>query len=283
MIDSFAYFNEQDIFFLRMEYLSPHVDKFVIVELDTTFSLLPHEKMFDRAYKKLPDNIKKKIIYEFIEVDKDSIVYTGDPGDIDYKNKSRLIDNIMREKKAELIKSTSSTDYLMMSDIDEFWDPRKIKEAKKLIDQHGTMCWKQDFRSAFIDWRNVIGWWPGTKGARVDTLPENICANFYISKSKSFGHYENRMVDGGWHFTMMGDQQTKTEQISAKRETPGWEKKLNLSSAEIAEGMLDNNYNSVVKKGKMRCVKIDERENLDPDLYSLAKKYKKLWSGKLKP
>lgn len=283
MIDSFAYFNEQDIFFLRLEYLSPYVDKFIIVELDTTFSLLPHEKMFDRVYKKLPIDIKNKIIYEFIEVDKTAIKYDGVAGSADYKNKSRLIDNIMRNKKLELIKTVSHNDYMMMSDIDEFWDPRKLNDAKKLIDMHGRMCWKQDFRSGFIDWRSVSEWWPGTKGSTVDQCPIDVCRDFYISKPKCWGYYAESMLEGGWHFTMMGGEETKSNQISAKREAPGWFDKLKLTPDQISKGMMLGNYNNVLKKSKMKVNKISEDSNLDPQLYSISKKYKSLWSRGINP
>ena len=284
MIDSFTYFNEQDIFFLRLEYLNPYVDKFVIVELDTTFSLQPHTKTFDSVYSKLPTDIKSKIVYNFITVDPDKVRYEGKAGDIDYKNKSRIIDLYMRNGKMELVKSISSTGYFMMSDIDEFWDPKKIKEAKQMIDNKGSMCWKQDMRSAFIDWKSGIEYWHGTKGSTIDQVDiDTVTQNFYVSKGKSEGYYKDKIVEGGWHFTLMGDAKTKSEQISAKREGPSWEEKLNLTSEQISFGILNDKYNTVVKKGKMRVRVVPENYKLDPVLYDLSKKYTGLWSNGIKP
>ena len=80
----------------------------------------------------------------------------------------------------------------------------------------------------------------------------------------------------------MGDVNMKQQQISAKREAPGWEQKLNKSSQEIAEGMLSGQYNQVVKKGKMRAAKVGTSD-LDPSLVSLARSYQSLWSGDLLP
>jgi hypothetical protein len=55
--------------------LNPYVEKFVIVETDTTFSLLHHPKTFDKVYSKLPEDIKKKIVYHYLEVDKNFITF----------------------------------------------------------------------------------------------------------------------------------------------------------------------------------------------------------------
>ena len=284
MIDSFAYFNEQDILFLRLDYLAPHVDKFVIVELDTTFSLYPHRKMFGKVYKKLPNEIKSKIVYEFIEVDKNLIQYTGEVGSIDYKNKSRSIDHIMRNTKMELVKSISKDDYFMMSDIDEIWNPNQVVQAKQLIDNYGKMCWEQDMRSGFIDWKSHIESWFGTKGSTVDAIDQtNAVAELYVPKGKSKAFYENKILKGGWHFTLMGDVQTKTQQIIAKREGPGWERKLQMPSNEISNKIFENKYNSIVKKKAMRVNKVQESQGLDPVLYTIAKKYTGLWSKDLSP
>ena len=285
MIDSFTYFNETDLFFLRVEYLSPYVDHFVIVELDTTFSLLQHNQMFSRVYKQLPEDIKRKIVYEFINVESSIRDYNGEAGDVEFKNQSRNIDHIMRNSKARLIKQIGHpSEYMFMSDIDEIWDVSKLYQAKHLIDQHAKMGWMQDMRSAFIDWRNPVAQWVGTKGTTVGWLPEeNVTGNFYMSKGKCVGHYADKTLVGGWHLTMMGNQQAKAEAIAAKRETPGWEKKLNLTSDEIASGMMNNKFNSVVKKGKMRVEKVEPCAGLTEEFYKIAKRFPNLWSGDLTP
>lgn len=282
MIDSFLYFNEVDLFYLRLNYLDPHVDKFVIVETDTTFSLQNHPAHFDRVYKYLPDHLKKKIVYDYLVIDKDALQFSGDVDGEDYKEKSRVVEVAMRDRLADLIRAESKDDWVAMSDIDEIWDARYLNEAKHLVDQHGKMFWAQDFRSAFIDWRMIYGRWPGTKMTRVDILPVPT-TDFYPSKNKTWGHYGDAKLEAGWHFTMMGGQKIKQEQISAKREGPGWEKKLQKSAEQISQAMVENQYNYVVKKKKMRVDKIPEDEGLDPSLFLIAKQYPDLWSGKLKP
>lgn len=277
MIDSFLYFNETDLFFLRVKYLNDHVRKFVVVETDTTFSCLPHAAQFDRVYAQLPDDIKSKIVYHYLKIDHDQF----EPGEENFKNNSRHVEREMRDALARIIREVGQDEYMMMSDLDEFPDVRQLPAAKKLVDQHGKIFWAQQVRTAFIDWQMLIGPWPGTKMCRVSTMPDPI-QDLYMSKNKTWGTYGEARIDAGWHLTMMGDVNMKQQQISAKREAPGWEQKLNKSSQEIAKGMTSGSYNQVVKKGKMRAEKVGVG-SLDPALAQLARSYDALWSGNLLP
>jgi hypothetical protein len=282
MIDSFLYFNEHDLFFTRLEYLNPHVDKFVIVETDTTFSLQSHSRQFDQVYNKLSDDIKKKIVYHYLEIDKSQIPWSGNPHDPEFKNGSRYVEVKMRDTLADLICANGTNEWIAMSDLDEIWDPRALDQAKALVDQYGKMFWAQDFRTAFIDWQMRYGRWPGTRMTRVDILPVPT-TDFYGSKNKTWGGYGDAKLEAGWHFTMMGDQGMKQQQIAAKREGPGWAEKLNKSYEQISSSMFENDYDSIVKKKKMRAIKVPEQQDIDPELYAIAKKYPGLWSGALKP
>jgi len=283
MIDSFLYFNEEELFFLRVEYLNPYVEKFVIVETDTTFSLLHHPKTFDKVYSKLPEDIKKKIVYHYLEVDKNFITFKGDNyDDPAFKNSSRYVEQQMRNTLASVVKNTASTGWMSMSDLDEIWDTRYLEQAKKIADQYGKVFWAQDSRVAFIDWQPFYGRWPGTKTCRIENMPDPIQI-LYPSKNKTWGSYGDAKIEAGWHFTTMGNQQMKLEQIAAKRESPSWRTKLNKTYEQLSSAMFRNEYNTIVKKGKMKATKLSEEKDLDPRLYSIGKKYPCLWSGKIRP
>ena len=278
MIDSFLYYNETDLFFLRLNYLDPYVDKFVIVETDTTFSLNPHPAQFDAVYQQLPQRLKDKIVYQYLVIDKSQV---SNPDPEEYKNQSRYVEREMRNTLASLIKTVSTDDWVMMSDLDEIWDVRKLDEAKALVEQYGKMFFAQDFRTAYIDWQMVYGRWPGSKFTRVDIMPDPI-QELYCSKNKTWGKYGPAMLEAGWHLTMMGDSTMKQEHIDSLREGPGWTSKLHESSEQIANGMTSGMYNSVVKKGKNRAEKVGVKA-IDPALVTLARNYPALWSGSLKP
>ena len=279
MIDSFLYYNETDLFFLRLDYLDHYVDKFVIVETDTTFSLKPHAAQFDRVYQQLPDSIKNKIVYYYLEIDKSQI---SNPDPEAFKDQSRYVERMMRQAVANVVNSVSSSDYVMLSDLDEFWDPAYLDQCKNIIDQRGSMFWAQDLRSGYLDWqRDGYGRWPGTKSTRLDILPEPM-TEMYCSKNKTWNKFGDAKIEAGYHLTMMGNANTKKEHIDSLREGPGWQHKLGKTSEEIAQGMTTGNYNSVVKKGKNRVTKIGTA-GLDSRLIDCAKKYPALWSGNLGP
>lgn len=282
MIDSFLYFNETDLLKLRLEYLNSYVDKFVIVETDTTFSLLHHPAQFDKVFKELPIEIKNKIEYQYLEIDKSQIQYSGNTEDPEFKANSRYVEVEMREALTKLIKTVSSSDWVMMSDLDEFWDPRELQKIQKLVDKNGKAFWAQEVRTCFLDWKMQLGKWPGTKTTRVDIMPVPT-TDFYPSKNKTWGHYGDSFVEAGWHFTMMGNQEMKSQQISAKREGPGWERKIQKTANEISEAVFQGGWNGVAKKKKMRGIKVPGGEDLDPNLYNIAKNYDSLWSGNLNP
>lgn len=277
MIDSFLYYNEQELFFLRMHYLNDYVDKFVIVETDTTFSCLDHPAQFDRVYSKLPPDIQRKIVYHYLRIDRGQF----QSGEEHYKDNSRYVEREMRNQLARMIRAESQDDWVMMSDLDEIWDTRVLDQARQLVDQHGKMFFATDNRTAYIDWRMDYDRWPGSKFTRVDILPDPI-QQFYMSKKKTWGAYNNVYLEAGWHFTMMGDPAMKQAHIESLREGPGWVTKLKLSSEQIAQGMTQGQYNKVVKKGAMRATKVGT-DDLDPRLVALAQQYPVLWSNTVEP
>ena len=80
----------------------------------------------------------------------------------------------------------------------------------------------------------------------------------------------------------MGNQLSKTTQISAKRETPGWEEKVGKNSEQISQAVWNNGWNTVVKKAKMKAYNAGV-DNLDPAMVRIAKTLPELWSNGLDP
>lgn len=274
LIDSFLFYSEPVMLKLRLEYLAPHVNKFVIVEADHSFTLQPHPAEFDAVYRDMPADIRQKIVYEYLRVDTAPII------DADGKSQGRHVEREARTRSRELIEQVSATGIVAMNDIDEIWDVRKLDQALAMIDRSGKMCWKQEYRVCFIDWVGRLQGWPGTKMGRVEELPEDIM-HFYCSKNKSWGVF-SEILEGGWHLTIMGDAASKGKQISAKREGPGWEQKIGKTSQQIADTVFANGWNTVVKKSKMKADKVGV-DGLDPRLVALARAQPQLWSGPINP
>jgi|694.fasta_scaffold64743_4 hypothetical protein len=275
IIDSFLYYNETDLFLTRIQYLAPWVEHFVVVEADHSFTMQPHAKHFDHVFDKLSPELQQKIVYDYVKID------TSEFDQLDLKNQGRAVERQSRSRALELVHGLNKPESVVaFSDGDEFWDPRMLDQAIELIDQNQRICWHQEYRVCFLEWKGRYGFWPGTKMTRVKHLPEDVM-RFYVSRNKSMGEFPAHVV-GGWHLTIMGNLNIKTAQISAKRETPSWEQKVNRSSQGIADAIFDNSWNQVVKKGKMKAENVGV-DALDPVLVTIAKQYPDLWSNGINP
>lgn len=273
-IDSFLFYTEPVLARMRLEYYADVVDRFVIVEADRSFTMQPHAAEFDAVYRDLPDDIKRKVVYEYIQIDPEPVK------DADSKSQGRHVERESRQHSHRLIKDITTTGVLAMNDVDEFWDRRLLPQALAMIDRAGKMCWRQEYRVCFIDWVGRLQGWPGTKMGLIESLPDNIM-EFYCSKNKSWSVFAE-ILTGGWHLTIMGDAASKGKQISAKREGPGWEQKIGKSSQEISNTVFANGWNTVVKKSKMKADKVGVKA-IDPNLVDIAQRYPVLWSGSITP
>lgn len=274
LIDSFLFYTEPVLAEMRMRYLNAHVDCFVIVEADHSFTMQQHAAEFDSVYCKLPSDIKNKIVYEYINIDPAMVK------DLDAKSCGRYIECAARGRSAELIREIATTGIVAMNDVDEFWDVRQLPHALQRIEQTGKLCWIQEYRVCFVDWVGRLNGWPGTKMGLIEQLPQDIM-EFYCSKNKSWGVFPEQLI-AGWHLTIMGDVASKAKQISAKREGPGWEQKMGKSSQQISEAVWHNGWNTVAKKSKMKADKVGVAA-LDPELVKIAREFPELWSNNIKP
>jgi len=142
ILDAFTFFNEFDLLEARFEYLYDHVDKFVIVEADHTFSGSPKSLNFldnQSRYKKYLD----KVIYFPYKVDIEK--YNFDP----VKNKQITLDLMTRLKPDQLAQWQVEFDQrnyiayalsffpkdslVILGDVDEIPKKSAIELAKKMI------------------------------------------------------------------------------------------------------------------------------------------------------
>ena len=113
--DCFSYWDEDLLLDLRLNVLNEHVDHFVIVEGNKTWQNNPKKLKFDiNKFQKFKD----KIIYIPVEDMPD--------GDNPY-----LRENFQRNCILRGIKKAEEEDVIMISDLDEIPNPKKLKKKKK--------------------------------------------------------------------------------------------------------------------------------------------------------
>lgn len=182
--DCCVFDNELMMLELRLNVLSPVVDKFVIIEGSHTHQNRPKELCYlqhknDDAFRKFKD----KIIY---------LVYTEFCG-IAWENERN-----QRKYANQIIKRLEPDDIVVMSDVDEIWNPEinleEIDEPANPI--QGLYYYGFNCRVANLNWvKSII-----SKKKHIFSVPE-------------LRHgVKGRIENGGWHYAYI----MTAGQISAK-------------------------------------------------------------------
>lgn len=257
--DCFTFFNELDLLEIRLEILSPYVDKFVLVEGNKTFS----GELKESIFLKNKERFKKwesKIIYKFVELpklnrlDKFIVSLANSKYLPKFGTNSFGLNYLMsffgigrwkiifaqRDKIFSLIKNLKNEDIILFSDLDEIPDIKSKKELINLVKKNKILCFKH---KSFLYHLNgfVEDGWIGTRAFNFETLLNKFNKRFSFIRNeriqKVFDKKQrNLYFEGGWHFTYLGDLDTiflKTKS-TAERTT------------EINKEKLIENYNQGV-------------------------------------
>ena len=211
--DCFMYFDEDVILDLRLNYLNPYVDKFVIVESKFTHSGKKKELLFDiKKFK----NFENKITYLSIDHEPEEIQIVNEQDNhIDKSSKSIFNatkrENYQRNYLIKGLEDVDPEDIILISDIDEIPNLEKIKF--KSIKNKLIFFQQKIFYYKFNLCLNLENW-VGTKVCKKKDLvsPQwirNIKDRNYpfwrldilFSKNK----YQNIyfVTNGGWHFSYL--------------------------------------------------------------------------------
>ena len=194
------YFDDDLVLDIRLNTLNEHVDHFVIVE-----ATLDHAG----NSKKLNFNIKKFNKFE----DKINYIVVEDmPKNVDGFKKnwhpSHMRDQFQRNALERGYKDFNDDDLIMISDIDEIPNPKKISEFKI---QNKYACFIQKNFQAKINRLNITEEkWPGTKICQKKNLKSpQWLRDIKTKKRKIWQIYKEKepqiILDGGWHFSFLKD------------------------------------------------------------------------------
>ncbi|MBQ7430036.1 glycosyl transferase GT17 family protein [Butyrivibrio sp.] len=214
--DCIPFFNEVDILKLRLNILSPLVDRFIIEEATMTFSGEPKELCFEKN-KEMFKEFLDKITYIVVDdTPKEAITHERD-----YFQKNHLIEGLS---------DASEDDVIIMSDVDEIPNPTVLKQIIDNFDKTKVYHLAQRNFYAFMNMEETSGKllsitgefegfddgdrkWLGTKICNINNIPKEGIVRLR-DLVKTSDPRSVRVADGGWHFGYMGGH---NEYNAAKR------------------------------------------------------------------
>lgn len=202
--DCIPFFNELDILKLRMQILSPYVDRFVLEESTVTFSGEPKEMIFAK-HRDMFREFEDKIRYVAVDNSPMSDVTTHER---DKFQKNQLI-RAMSDAKPD--------DIVIFSDVDEIPNPKVLEAIVREFDAGKIYHLAQRMFYCFLNMEEVSGnllsitgefpgverkQWLGTKICSFRNLPKE--GIVFLREVSPEDPRSVRVADGGWHFGYMG-------------------------------------------------------------------------------
>lgn len=186
IVDCFTFYNECDILKKRINYLSPVVDKFVIVESTVTHKGNPKELFFDESQFDM-----SKIVRVIVE---------DNPSDEDpWKRENHQRNCITRGLKTLEL---SDEDVIMVSDVDEIPNRDTVKNATGALISHPVISFHMLAFEYSFDFMQTREPWFGTvmstwkKFKESDEFPQFLRNNRW--------HFP-KIIESGWHMSTFGD------------------------------------------------------------------------------
>jgi beta-1,4-mannosyl-glycoprotein beta-1,4-N-acetylglucosaminyltransferase len=209
IVDCFTFFNELDLLEFRLTELDPYVDYFVIVESTKTFTGKPKPLYYNLnkfKFKKWEDKIVHKIVYDMpIELPQEEIDKLVDLPEI--RDIHWVREHHQRRQIGQVLENMNLDyeDIVLVSDLDEIPDLRKIKDFSNLL-KFGPIVLKQDWYIWNLNNLKNTDW----RGSTV------FLYSHYINDKDIFQKLRNKrwdkssefmVIQNGWHFSWFGNQE----------------------------------------------------------------------------
>lgn len=210
--DCFMYFDEDLLLNLRLNILYDYVDQFIILEAEEDHQGNKRKLNFDiKKFKKFSKKIKY-IPLKKINIDPSiKIKKNWDPG--------HLRDQSMRNSFKEYLNDAQPDDWIIISDLDEIPNPKKINDFKS-SDKYAF------FKQNFYYYKfNIINksqpYWFGSricvkKHLKSPQWLRNIKIKKYSFFKKFFLNKNYKVIeDGGWHFSFIKSPERIIKKINS--------------------------------------------------------------------
>ena len=210
IFDCILYNNEDLILDVRLNTLSDYVSRFVIVEANKDHQGKEKKLNFNiKNFKKFKDKIEYLVI--------DNL-----PKEVKSFKKNwesaHLRDQFQRNSLEKGYKDSVEEDLIMISDIDEIPDPKKISEFNK-INRYGCFIQK-NFQSKINILNTTEKNWSGTKICQKRFLKSpQWLRNIKTNKRSFWKFYKPKepqlIMNGGWHFSYLKSPESISNKIKS--------------------------------------------------------------------
>lgn len=247
IIDSLLFHDEYDILDFRLRYLYDHVDKFVIVEGDRTFSGQRKTlNFFNNKYRY--QWAMDKIVYYPVEIDVTGLDFSYKPEKYERSAPQWQAEFQQRNAIIEACNDFSDDDILMLSDCDEIPSRQVVEFRKNNKIQHPFVC-NQRLVVFYLDYVREDIAWNGTI----------VCGMKQAREITTQGLRDMRIVlspmpHGGWHLSHFGGaEQIKRKIQSYSHQEMNREEYLNIDKIEEmtrqGKGIFPDDGQPLVKVG----------------------------------
>ena len=198
VIDLFYFYNELDLLEMRLEMYGDLVDKFIIVDADVSFAGEPHEPMhperMDR-FNKWKDKIEYYVVKDY-------------PNDIELMDIARNNSNVgagehywvrefyIKESVRKILTDLKDDDIIFISDVDEFWNPKKFKELTDFTDNDLIRPTQQACYYYVNNFCSEERGWTGTTVCKYKMIKDGLINDIRTRSKTTY----KEIADGGWHF-----------------------------------------------------------------------------------
>jgi hypothetical protein len=182
--DCFTFMNELDLLELRLRYLDPVVDKFVIVEADKTFSGKPKPFVYPTNRARFePWAHKIRFVPEILQPN-------SNRWELEYQQRNAI---------AKGLSGVSQDDYVMIGDVDEIPDRDVVKQ--QIIGAYDMYMF-----NFFVNVRQRRSPWDGTVGIRFNQLSSHFGGSPQVVRNNRSIIAPVTQAMTGWHFSYLGDE-----------------------------------------------------------------------------
>jgi len=249
--DCCMYFDEDLMLDLRLNTLNEYVDKFIIAEATRDHSGKTKKLNFDyKKFSKFTDKIEYLIIDDL-------------PINVKSKKKNwdanHWRDQYQRNTLMRGFKNCNEDDLIMISDIDEIPDPKKISD---FVLKNKYACFMQKNFQSKINLLNITDkYWMGTKICQKKNLRSPQWLRNIKTKKRPFWKFykpkePQLIMDGGWHFSFL--KKPKDIAIKIKAYSHQEFNKSEFVNEEKIYSRIENNQDLFDRNISYKKVDLDE-------------------------